>query len=428
MWTPMEPQAPTCIVCLRNDGGANSREHVLQNGLGARFTLPRGVLCDRCNNATSTLDKALLDFVTISMRRNTERSILSGGTAICKLEGRWWRTYASERSWNRPLPPQLLILADGTVKAWGANRDVLHIMRSELQPIASPEIERSELRVLGTELSGQPLIVRSKPNAYHILAANKAEQRAAEQIITSGQLSAAAWDFRSDLAAILKGNQTPVVGALPFPMDHAHRSLYKVFLNLIAYTLTPELARLRVFDTFRQAILEGKIDNKHAFEMGTERIQRIAQDGERIGFGQEAAIFLALFGQNKPAQAQAAAAHMIQPGKHSLVIGCAYGHINALVTLYGVPHANLRYPVPRLDWCPSGIWSCAIIDPENGASRNDGVARPAPEALEHITRYLHELSSKYEGARVDAGFELLPSKPRLVKLSFTYEACSPNSK
>ena len=416
----METTAPICIVCLRNDGGADSREHVLQDGLGARFLLPQGVLCDRCNKVTSVLDKALLDFVAASREQKNDRPILSGSTAICSLDGRWWRTHVNLRNWNRALPPQLLVLADGTVKGWGANPNEIQCMRTELQPANAPQVRCSELRPFQTELKGQSLVVRSKRGVYQILAANEAEQSKVEEIIASGQLATADWDVSSGLDAILKNAETPVLVALPVYIDHAHRALYKVLLSFIAYTLGPEMARLRVFDAFRRAVLDGRIEKTDVFELGVEQIQRIAQDAERFGFSREATVFLALFGLNRPAQAQAAAEKVLQFGKHALIIGCAYGQINALVALYGKPHANLRYPVPRLDWFPSGIWACAIIDPEDGASCNDSVACPPPKEMEHVSRYLHEVSSKYEELRPEVGFEFRPSKPRVINAQFTY--------
>ncbi|WP_152622101.1 hypothetical protein [Archangium violaceum] len=295
-------------------------------------------------------------------------------------------------------------------------------MRSELHPNASPDISGCDFREFEVELGGQVIVARSRRGVYQVLAASESEQRAVEQIIASGQLAKLPWDFSPGLDVLLKSTQTPVVGVLPLRVDYAHRALYKILLSFVAYALGPELARLRVFDVFRRAVLEGQIEREYAFELGVERIQRIAQGGERLGFGREAAVFLLLFQQDTPIKAELAAEHVLQPGKHSLVIGCAHGHINALVSFYGMPHASLMCPVPGLDWSPKGIWGCAIVDPRDGASSNDGIGRPSPEGLEHISRYLHELSSRYEGDRAEIGCSLLPSKPQLMKFGFTYEA------
>jgi hypothetical protein len=393
----MEEQTITCIICLRTDGGTARREHVLQDGLGARFKLPRGVVCDRCNHATSVLDKDLINFVRVTRRENNGKPLLSGGTAICRLDGRWWRTFVNDQSWERTLPPQLLILPNGTVKAWGQSRAEIQQMVAELSPTAFPNVKGGSSWPFEAELRGQPLVVRSKPGFYQVLAADESEQRAVEQSIVSGQISNLPWEVCTGLEATLATTQVPVVGDVSYNIAHAHRALLKVTLSFIGYSLAPELARSRVFDDLRRGVLEGKSEN--GFELGVEDIQRVAQPGERLGLGRDAAVAFALFDRKDFVQAQAVADALFRSGKHSLAIGCAYGHINVLVTFYGVPHAYLIYSVPEIGWCPTGVWAAVTIDPGKGAANNDEVGRPKPGDLELISRYLRELSLKYEGER-----------------------------
>ena len=66
---------PDCLYCKRSDGPFTSREHVVPESLGNMghggkepILLPRGVVCDPCNNGPlSRLDQALIDFDFVSM-------------------------------------------------------------------------------------------------------------------------------------------------------------------------------------------------------------------------------------------------------------------------------------------------------------------------------------------------------------------------
>lgn len=60
-----------CLVCRTGDGGFRSVEHVFSESLGnTQLILPRGVVCDRCNNGKlSQLDQSLGDFLPVALRR-----------------------------------------------------------------------------------------------------------------------------------------------------------------------------------------------------------------------------------------------------------------------------------------------------------------------------------------------------------------------
>lgn len=60
-----------CLFCGRDDGGFVSAEHVVPESLGNQeWTLPPGVVCDRCNSGRlALLDQALCDFFPVKMRR-----------------------------------------------------------------------------------------------------------------------------------------------------------------------------------------------------------------------------------------------------------------------------------------------------------------------------------------------------------------------
>jgi hypothetical protein len=62
-----------CLFCLRTDGGFVSVEHPIPESLGnSELVLPKGVVCDRCNNGPlAELDQCLTDFFPLKIRRTT---------------------------------------------------------------------------------------------------------------------------------------------------------------------------------------------------------------------------------------------------------------------------------------------------------------------------------------------------------------------
>jgi hypothetical protein len=68
---------PNCLYCKRSDGPFTSQEHVIPESLGNKglggkkpIILPRGVVCDPCNNGPlSRLDQVLIDFEMVSMMK-----------------------------------------------------------------------------------------------------------------------------------------------------------------------------------------------------------------------------------------------------------------------------------------------------------------------------------------------------------------------
>ena len=68
---PEEIILKKCIYCLSETGTFNSEEHILPETLaGDNIFLPRGFVCDTCNNGISSiLDKALINFEPIAFLR-----------------------------------------------------------------------------------------------------------------------------------------------------------------------------------------------------------------------------------------------------------------------------------------------------------------------------------------------------------------------
>lgn len=67
---PPEPIQKWCIYCLTKEGSFTSEEHVIPEAFGNDdAVLPRGYVCDICNNDCSSLDQYLVNFEAISLQR-----------------------------------------------------------------------------------------------------------------------------------------------------------------------------------------------------------------------------------------------------------------------------------------------------------------------------------------------------------------------
>jgi hypothetical protein len=61
-----------CLFCRRHDVGFTSEEHIFTEGLGITidYVLPKGVVCDRCNNGPlARADQAIIDFEPVQLLR-----------------------------------------------------------------------------------------------------------------------------------------------------------------------------------------------------------------------------------------------------------------------------------------------------------------------------------------------------------------------
>ena len=61
-----------CIYCLKDSFSTKNLEHVIPEALGCKDTLPKGDVCDSCNNYFSILDKNVLYNRYISLHVGTE--------------------------------------------------------------------------------------------------------------------------------------------------------------------------------------------------------------------------------------------------------------------------------------------------------------------------------------------------------------------
>lgn len=61
-----------CIYCLKDSSSARDKEHVIPEALGCKEELPKGYVCDSCNNYFSMMDKTILHNRYIALRVGTE--------------------------------------------------------------------------------------------------------------------------------------------------------------------------------------------------------------------------------------------------------------------------------------------------------------------------------------------------------------------
>jgi hypothetical protein len=77
---PLHPRG--CLFCLRSDRPFTSVEHIIPAGLGNadEAVLPRGVICDRCNNGPlSKLDRSLMDHPVVNFMRTVHAMTTRSG-------------------------------------------------------------------------------------------------------------------------------------------------------------------------------------------------------------------------------------------------------------------------------------------------------------------------------------------------------------
>jgi hypothetical protein len=56
----MHEDKGTCIYCLKDSSNAKGSEHIIPDSLGYKDTLPKGWVCDECNNYFSDIDNSIL--------------------------------------------------------------------------------------------------------------------------------------------------------------------------------------------------------------------------------------------------------------------------------------------------------------------------------------------------------------------------------
>jgi hypothetical protein len=327
----------------------------LQDFLGGRIKLPPGMVCDRCNAATSRLDGDLARVVRL-LKVRTDEPMLRGAQALAQLSGLWWATRLRDPTWERVLPTQIVLRANAPPLAWGTE-SVLAQMRAEL---AAPEqLDTSGLAEFREITRGQPVLVRAKEGYFKLIAAD-GDASWAETLLRSRELPRADWERPTDLQQQLDGGGVAVKGVLDAPLNHAHRALAKVAVSFLAHCLGEATARLPLFHALRRVVLN---DERHdGFLINMEALRReakgaIEQDDAHV-------VAVGMF-ERSGDEASRLAAELLRPRKHSLFLGAGRRGLFVFVSLYGRPMARvpLLAKLPNID--VSGILGAMIVDPEN---------------------------------------------------------------
>jgi hypothetical protein len=157
---------PTCLYCKRADGPFTSREHPIPESLGNQghggkpaIVLPRGVVCDKCNNEVlSGLDSKLIDFMPISLMRTLYGVVSkSGKLPETKLGNAKLRMFA----------PGHVVFESSSPKAWidrgGGKFDLKLLSNRKATPKQRRDVTRALFKMtLGCMYIDQPDVALSE--------------------------------------------------------------------------------------------------------------------------------------------------------------------------------------------------------------------------------------------------------------------------
>lgn len=114
---------PRCVFCLTTNGTFTSEEHVIPEAFGNdEAVLPKGWVCDSCNNVCSKLDQFFTDFEAIAFQRVLNVPFTKGGKlpraefANVTIQKRMPRVIRLIEKTDTPSLQVLERLEDGTVK------------------------------------------------------------------------------------------------------------------------------------------------------------------------------------------------------------------------------------------------------------------------------------------------------------------------
>lgn len=369
----------TCILCLRTDGGCDNREHVVQRFLSARWLLEPGVVCDRCNSATSVLDGDLKRYLATVLPQE-ERSVLGSSLVIVQIDGRWWAVRLRETSVEIYFPPQALVPTDPKqpIMLWAATEAEMGAVRRELE--AGFKISIEPVYSLAAHLREHSLLVRSRPGKYQLLCGTETLERIAATMTL--QLTASGFTVAADLR---KGTRGELIGVRPVNISHVHRALTKVALNFLAHMVDEEVARSAVLFPLRLFVLNNK--EHRTCLINAETIRRTATESNRsVGL----CIAETLFERSGP-DAERLAGELVQPGKHVFLVAATSRGLSLFVSLYGEPIAFVPILPPLPGATISGILAGAVVDPR--AAKADELVRLPQEDRDALVELFRHWSS-----------------------------------
>lgn len=403
----------TCILCGRDDGGDQHPEHVLQSFLGANLTLPGGVVCDRCNHATSALDGDLARYIQFRHRRDDDPA-LRRSTAAVKLAGTSWATRIRDPTWERIIPTQCVLLPDGSVSAWAPSERAMGMLRAELaNPIKIDARSHAEFRKI---FDGQPIVVRSKSGVFQLLA-SEADREAAHQRIASGTIPAARWTTRGNLQDILDSEGGPARAILDVNLNHTNRALAKVGFSFLAHCIGPDLVGGGLFNGVRRAVLNNVGESKHIINMDAVR-QAAGSQGDEIT--DREVIAREIFGK-EGAEMERLAEVVLQREQSVLLLGAGPRGLFAFLSVDEIPigyvHLLPRLPVFEIRGILGGLVA------HKDRNEPEQVLTPSNDQREQIRRAFQFWSTHLSAhAVIEPHPSFIRGRPQPFIFGFRYTA------
>ncbi len=398
-----------CILCLRHDGGSDSREHVLQSFLGGRLRLEPGVVCDRCNSNTSRLDGDLATFLRIMVFREDNQSLMRDATALARIGESWWATRVRDPDFERILPPQLMLRGTDPPAAFGVG-NALARMRRELLDGARVVRRRFDDLVA---IDGQPVLVRSGPGTYHAIATD-ADYGYVEARMRSGELAKTEWVVQEELHRRLRDDAVPVRGVLLANLAHANRALGKVALSFLSLAVGRDIATLPVFHPLRRIVLNDASEAGYLIDLERLRIEA----GLAPTASMAEVVARAVFGRSGE-DLDRFAEVILPPRKHLVALGASHHGVFLFLSLLGNPiaHVPLLPRLPGIDI--QGVLGAWVIDPSTPEG-DEGATLAEPQRLA-IADLLRRLASMVTPDRLPMPLpDFIASSPQPLLFEFVY--------
>jgi hypothetical protein len=233
-----------CIYC-RETGVPRTREHVLQDALGANAVLENEV-CGKCNNAFSGNDKYFVD--AVNWWHLGKPSVASLGIGELR-SGASGQAFAVRIGVDRvpSVFPQFSMTDNGTWQFLGPDESQFEAMLGELRV---PGTARIKARVVADENVSRCRVIRSGPGSFLVEGRDaSAVQEMASDLRERGLIPA----WRTPSSEVNHGPTPEVRFNIAVDLNKLCRAMAKVALNYVCYrfgvemALHPGLDRIRLF-------------------------------------------------------------------------------------------------------------------------------------------------------------------------------------
>jgi hypothetical protein len=250
-----------CLYCERPNP-IRTKEHVLQSGFGANWTLTEDV-CTDCNTPRfNPLDTALINFARTYVYRDhpdvmSKRTILQEGHAdwFDEQHGIWIRLRVGQD--GKPVFFPQFIFRKDTKPLFLTDRadDPVILFERIKSELRHPQLTiKDQLVDLQSEdfPEVQPALIRSNENAYYIRAVLQEDANRIRDMISSGVLFDAIPEQKKSRPI---SQLISVRIDIFMDYDRIERALAKSALNFLCAAVGPEVARYDCFSELRRFVL-----------------------------------------------------------------------------------------------------------------------------------------------------------------------------